>query len=148
MFFVQVCVNYQGTGLLVWLCWSVFSFCLFCINVDQRGALVSFHPHWSLPLIPSVKIQQNWLSPTVSWNKTSAPLLLFYLTAGRNVYTNKQGLKLTLSHQPNTLTSAPLACLAIQKPGTLLTSMGKQKKMHPCSPLELQGLDCRKSILS
>lgn len=85
--------------------WSVFSFVFFVSMLINRVRLFRFihiGAVSSLPLVPSVKIQHNWLSPTVSWNKTSAPLLLFYLTAGRNVCTNKQGLKLTLSHQPNT----------------------------------------------
>lgn len=93
----------------------------------------------SVSLVPSFKIPLTLASCRRKQNKRTL-FLLFYLTAGRNVCTNKEGLKLTLSHQPNIYQSDLLACLAIQKPGTLLTSMAEQQTVRQCFPLDLQWL--------
>lgn len=57
----------------------------------------------------------------ISWNKTSAPYLLFHLTAERNVCTVEGCLKLPLCHQPPNFTfNLSWACSVIQKTVTSL----------------------------
>lgn len=146
MFCAQVCVNYQGTSLLVWLWWKMQLICLyfafvfgfvifFCINVDQQGALVSVHAVASSLLAPSVWIQQSWLAPTT---EQAQPICCFTWQREGMCVQTKQGLKLTLGRQSNTFSIEHSALLRQFKNLELywLLWVNSRKCMNAPSPLQ------------